>query len=70
MAGFEALCFCDAWKIGMGSLFAVAGPAKDLQVLRCICATHSEGQNVVNVPRLASVDLLRAGVACAFPLQE
>jgi hypothetical protein len=70
MAGFEALCFCDTRNVGMGRLCAVARTAKDLQVLRCICATHSEGQYVVNVPSFAGVDLLIAYSTEPLPHEE
>ena len=70
MLRFKALGFGNAWNVVMGGLCSVAGPAEDLQVLRCICATHSEGQNVVNVPRFSGVDLLSAVCAFAFSFQE
>ena len=57
MARFEALGFGDARNVGMACLRPVARPAEDLQVLRCIFATHSERKNVINVPRFAGFDL-------------
>jgi hypothetical protein len=48
----------------------VAGPAEDLQVLRCICAAKSQGNNVINVPHFAGINLLSAACAFAFSLQE
>ena len=70
MARFEAFGFCDARNVGLGCFCAVAGPAEDLQVLRCICATHSEGQYVVNVPSFAGVDLLNAYSTESLPHEE
>ena len=70
MAGFHALGFCNARNVGAGCFCSVTSLAEDLQVIRFICATHGQRQNVINVPRLASVDFLRAGCACALPLQE
>ena len=70
MAGFEALCFRNAWNVVMGGLCSVAGPAEDLQVVRFACSAEGEGQNVINVPRFSGVDLLRAGCAHAFSFQE
>ena len=67
MARFEAIGFCDAWNIGMGCLCAMAGLAKDLQVIGLVCSAEGEGQNVINVPRLAGGDLLIAGCAGALP---
>jgi hypothetical protein len=67
MVGFKALGFGDARNVGMGRLCAVAGLAEDLKVMGFICATECEGQNMVNVPRLAGFDLLGAGCANAFP---
>jgi hypothetical protein len=32
-----------------------------------ICSAEGEGQNVINVPRFAGVDLLSASCANAFP---
>ena len=57
MARFEAFGFCDARNVGMGCLCAVAGLAKDLKVVGFICAAKSQGQNVINVPRLAGIYL-------------
>ena len=70
MAGFEALGFRNARNIGFGCLCAVAGPAEDLKVVRFICSSKCQGQNVINVPRFSSFNLLRAGGAIAFPFQE
>ena len=61
MARFEAFGFCDARNIGFGCLCAVAGPAEDLKVIGLVCSAEGEGQNVINVPRFAGVDLLSAG---------
>jgi hypothetical protein len=67
MAGFEALCFCDARNVGLDCFCAVARLAEDLQVIGLICAAKCERKNVINVPRLAGFDLLGAGCANAFP---
>jgi hypothetical protein len=60
MACFEALGFGNAWNIGMGCFRPVARVAEDLKVIGFICATKGEGQNVINVPRFAGFNLLRA----------
>ena len=70
MVRLKALDFCDAWNVGMGCFRPVARVAEDLKVIGFICATKGEGQNVINVPRFSSFNLLRAGGAIAFPFQE
>ena len=70
MACFEVLGFCDAWNVGLGCLRAVAGPAEDLKVIGLVCSAEGEGQNVINVPRFAGVDLLSAGSTEPLPHEE
>ena len=70
MVGFEAFGFGNARNVGLGCLRPVAWPAEDLKVVGFICATECEGQNVVNVPRFAGVDLLGAGSTEPLPIEE
>ena len=70
MARFEAFGLGDERNVGMRRLCAVAGPAEDLKVLRCICAAKCKGQNVINVPRLADIYLLSAGSTEPLPHEE
>ncbi len=70
MVRLKALGFRNARNVGLGCLRPVAGPAEDLKVLRCICATHSERKNVINVPRFAGFDLLSAGSTEPIPHEE
>jgi hypothetical protein len=68
MARFEALGFRDAWNIGVGGLCSVAGPAEDLKIVGFVRSSKSDGKNMINVPRFAGFNLLRAVGALAFPL--
>ena len=68
MAGFEALCFCDARNVGMACLRPVAEPTEDLKVVRFVCSAEGEGQNVINVPRLAGFGLSGLSGAIYFQL--
>jgi len=68
MACFEALGFCDAWNVGLGCFRAVAGPAEDLKVIGLVCSAEGEGQNVINVPRLAGFGLSGLSGAIYFQL--
>jgi hypothetical protein len=70
MARFETLGFGNARNVGMACLCAVAGLAEDLKVMGFICAAKSQGQNVINVPSLAGIYLLRAGSTKPLPNEE
>ena len=48
----------------------MAGLAEDLEVIEVVCSPKSKGENVVNVPGFAGIDLLRAARASSFPLKE
>ena len=54
----------------MGCLQPVAGPAEDLKVVGFVSSAEGEGQNVINVPRFAGVDLLSAGSTEPLPHEE
>ena len=43
----------------------MAGPAEDLEDFGFVCTAECEGEDVINIPSFAGVDLLRA--ACASP---
>jgi hypothetical protein len=53
MLGFEALRFGNARNIGLGSLWAVTGPAKDLQIVGFVCPAKGYGQGQINDPKFA-----------------
>ena len=70
MVGFEAFGLGNSWDVGLFGLCSMAGFAEDLKVFTFVCSSKCKGKNVINVPRLAGFDLLRAGCACAFSFQE
>ena len=70
MLGFEALRFGNARNIGLGSLWAVTGPAEDLKIIGFVCPAEGEGDDVINVPSLPGLDGYVTRLAGSFSFQE
>ena len=70
MLGLEALCFGDAGNVGLGCLCTVTGPAEDLKIIGFVCPAEGEGEDVINVPRLAGLDGYATRLAGTFPIEE
>jgi hypothetical protein len=48
----------------------VAGLAEDLKVFGFVCTAKCEGQNVINVPGFAGVDLYVTACASSFSFEK
>ena len=70
MLGLEAFALGDPWNVGLACLRAVAGFAKDLEVIGFVCPAEGEGYDMINIPSLSGLDCCVASLAGSLLIKE
>ena len=70
MLGLEAFALGDPWNVGLACLRAVAGFAKELEVIGFVCPAEGEGYDMINIPSLSGLDCCVASLAGSLLIKE